>query len=506
MYEYRPAPGSRHPWLLAFILAAAAVLRLSALDAQSLWLDELVSWQQASAPSVRDVIERLRGDVHPPLFAILLHFAIGCFGDSEAALRLPSALAGIAAVYAIFRVGEQLWSVREGLAAAALLAVSWTPVQFAQEARSYSLLMLATLAAFGCAFAALRRLERGERVRGPVIGGFWLAATAACHLHYFGLLFVALLGLGLALRSLARPRALAARGPVARAGGAGLPPVDRGRVPGCRRAAGLDPADAARRPARVPRVPLQAARRIEAPGGVAGDRSRVRVVAPARRGDSPALGRAARDGARLRMAAGSLRGRARDFIRARAGLHDQEPDRLPAGRVSARLAGGVAAAARPAAGSSARARAGRGQRVRHARERTLLASAAQAAVARGGGGAAGPVGESGGGAHRGLPGLWFRLLPGAAGRAAIGRFRVGAAARSRGRGSLPGAGCHARRCGCSRRTPMRRRRCCSRSSAITRSSSRSASTTRGCGVTSAGRIRSPVRGSPVAGPRGEAGC
>ena len=198
-----------HRRLLLAILAVAAVLRLAALDAQSLWLDELASWQQASAPSLRDVIARLRSDVHPPLFAILLHFAIGAFGDSESALRLPSALAGIAAVYAIFRVGEQLWSVREGLLAAALLAVSWTPVQYAQEARSYSLLMLATLAAFGCALAALRRLERGERIPGTAIAGFWLAATAACYLHYFGLLFVALIAVGLGLRAAARPRGLA---------------------------------------------------------------------------------------------------------------------------------------------------------------------------------------------------------------------------------------------------------------------------------------------------------
>ncbi len=194
-------------WLLLAILGAATGLRLTALDAQSLWLDEFASWQQASAPSVREVIARLRTDVHPPLFAILLHFAIGVLGDSEAALRVLSALAGVAAVYAIFRVGEELWSVREGLLAAALLAVSWTPLRYAHEARSYSLLMLATLAAFGCAFAALRRRERGERVAAHLIAGFWLAAISACYLHYFGLLFVALIALGLGLRALWQPRA-----------------------------------------------------------------------------------------------------------------------------------------------------------------------------------------------------------------------------------------------------------------------------------------------------------
>jgi hypothetical protein len=68
--------------------------------------------------------------------------------------------------------------------------------------------MLATLASFGCALAALRRRERGERVSPLWVAGFWFAGIAACYLHYFGLLFFALVALALGLRALWQPRVL----------------------------------------------------------------------------------------------------------------------------------------------------------------------------------------------------------------------------------------------------------------------------------------------------------
>jgi uncharacterized membrane protein len=62
------------------------------------------------------VIERsAREDANPPGYQILLYFVISYIGDSEAALRFPSVIAGFFAIPVIYPLGLQLYSYREGL-------------------------------------------------------------------------------------------------------------------------------------------------------------------------------------------------------------------------------------------------------------------------------------------------------------------------------------------------------------------------------------------------------
>lgn len=198
-----------HTVALAAILALAAFLRFYDLGEESLWEDELMSLTFVSAEGARGVVEFVdTSDVHPPLYYLVLHYSRALFGESEAALRLPSVVAGLLAVGVVYLLGRRLYSRAEGLAAALLVAVAWWPIYYSQDARSYSfLLLLSALSAFfwwGC-FGRLK--ERPGRFPPWEAVGYVACAAALCYTHYFGVLLVALQGaalLALAPRSALR--------------------------------------------------------------------------------------------------------------------------------------------------------------------------------------------------------------------------------------------------------------------------------------------------------------
>lgn len=196
--------------LVAACVAIGAALRLYGLEVQSLWNDELSSWVKATryASWVQLVRHGLPID-HPPGYFTLLYAWVRVAGDSAAAMRLPSALAGIALIPAMYALGRRCYGRREGVIAAALVAVAWAPVYFSQEARAYALLLLAVVGAALCLLEVVRALRAGRRPRLAAAIGYVGCAAAAMYLHYFGLLFVALQAVGGALAVPWRGRALA---------------------------------------------------------------------------------------------------------------------------------------------------------------------------------------------------------------------------------------------------------------------------------------------------------
>lgn len=195
--------------LLAVLTALAAALRLFRLDLQSLWNDELASWHQTHWPTLAQVLERgVIPDVHPPAYFLLLHLWTRVVGESEAALRAPSALFGLLTVPAIYGLGRCLYSRREGLVAAAITAVAWMPVYYSREARPYALLILCAVVSTWWLVETVRGLEETGRLHPGFAAGYVVAAAVAAYTHYFGLLFVALQGTVAGLRLLPRPRAL----------------------------------------------------------------------------------------------------------------------------------------------------------------------------------------------------------------------------------------------------------------------------------------------------------
>ena len=183
----RTATGVPEWWPLAALIVLAAALRLGTLGLQSFWFDEAFTPVHVLHPSLAKTLDALtKTENSPPLWYILEWVSYRLLGTGEWALRLPSALAGIALVPVAWGVGRELAGRRAALATAALVAVGPIFVWYSQEARVYGLYALAS----GVAILAFLRLldAPGERRRAI---GFAAAGAFALLTHYFTVFLLA---------------------------------------------------------------------------------------------------------------------------------------------------------------------------------------------------------------------------------------------------------------------------------------------------------------------------
>jgi mannosyltransferase len=221
------APAAREPraisglapwWPLAALTLLAAALRLSTLGLQSFWYDEAFTPVHVLHPSLWAT---LRSVVHtentPPLWYVLAWADSRILGTNEVALRLPSALAGIATVPVAWAIGRELATRRAAIVCAALVAVNPLFVWYSQEARAYGLFVLMAALAMLCFLRALREPTRGRMAA--------FAATGALALltHYFAVFLLIGMVAWLLWDPRARRAALPALGLLALVGAALLP-------------------------------------------------------------------------------------------------------------------------------------------------------------------------------------------------------------------------------------------------------------------------------------------
>lgn len=197
--------GRRPAWLvLAALIALATGLRFWRLGDFSIFWDESASWV-FSRHSILELLTRNVDHGNPPLYYITLGLWMRLFGESEAALRALSAVAGILSVVGLFLLGRELFGHRVGAWSALLLAACPIHVYYSQEARAYTALIL--LGIFSAWFLA--RALRTDR------WSDWLAAAViaslAFYVHYSGLLIAAFEAAYLLMRH-RQPRAAATAG------------------------------------------------------------------------------------------------------------------------------------------------------------------------------------------------------------------------------------------------------------------------------------------------------
>ncbi len=215
----------QHYLLLAMILLVGAVLRFWQLDAKAMWLDEVITalfglgrsysdiplnqwitgsdlenlFTLQSGVSCALIIERLTTEsTHPPLFFCLLHQWLHWLhlpADRWVwALRSLPALAGVAAIAALYTLNRIAFSPTAGLWGAGIMAVSPFAVYLSQEARHYTLPILwITLGLIGLV------LMQQDLIRGEFRLWVWLGWVGVnllgLYTHYFcGLALVAQIG------------------------------------------------------------------------------------------------------------------------------------------------------------------------------------------------------------------------------------------------------------------------------------------------------------------------
>ncbi|MEO0817284.1 MAG: hypothetical protein AAFX86_08230 [Pseudomonadota bacterium] len=195
---------SRNDWLLVGIITAAAfVLRLYGIDDASLWTDEGYSIWFGRQPLTALWGEIARNEYNPILYYMILHVWMDVFGDSATSVRALSAVLNCLTIPFIYLATR--WALRTPQAslvatlACVLFALAFSELQYAQEARTYTLCVLAI------AIAVTATVRISAELLDPVASEpaplpYWpfVALAFGCALavwaHYTSLIFLAVLG------------------------------------------------------------------------------------------------------------------------------------------------------------------------------------------------------------------------------------------------------------------------------------------------------------------------
>jgi len=212
--------------VLLSILAAGTFLRFHQIQRQSLWSDEIYGIYLATgrgeqaltlptgrlldpppqvllagAPSWPHVWTGLAAVPQPPLYHIVLRWWMDLFGESDFSTRALSAVLSLIAVVVLFDAARRGAGIGAALAAAAVMALAVSQIDFSQEARSYTMIALLGL----IAIHALVRIELAgaSAIRLVQLG---VAVAASLLTHYFTAFAMAGLGVYALLRLCGRDR------------------------------------------------------------------------------------------------------------------------------------------------------------------------------------------------------------------------------------------------------------------------------------------------------------
>lgn len=195
--------------LCAAAIAVGATLALFHLGQKSLWRDEIFSVMLAESSWGDFWSTTLSSELNMSLYHLLLRPWLS-FAETDAAIRGLSTLFAIAAVPSLYILGSELFNRMVGGLASFLLAINAFFIEYAQEARSYSLVMLLAILSTLFFYRAMRTPSRASLL-------LYVVTTAlAVYAHFFALLVILAQGISLA----ALPRSKVPWGSLRRAGGA----------------------------------------------------------------------------------------------------------------------------------------------------------------------------------------------------------------------------------------------------------------------------------------------
>ncbi len=165
----------------------AAWIRLYSIGDKGLWYDEAATAVMARA-ALSEIIEFhwLAGFEHPPLWILTMNLWARVFGQSETALRLIPAFAGVLTIPLLWLLLRTTW--RSDLAirqiATGLVALSPILIQYSQESRMYSIVVMLAIASV---YATSRLMIRP---RWRILLAFVLVNWMMLGFHYYSVLLL----------------------------------------------------------------------------------------------------------------------------------------------------------------------------------------------------------------------------------------------------------------------------------------------------------------------------
>jgi len=171
------------PTLLALVLGAVE------LDGRSIWLDEAAtaSITAQHGAALGSAMARDGGNMLG--YYALIHVLVGWFGSSLVVLRLPSVIGAAATTALVVVLARRWFSRRVALVAGLFSAVSLPAVYWAQNARSYAL-MMAFVAASYLSFSALVDQPEGARGGWRAFVAYVVTTTLALYMSFVAVLVI----------------------------------------------------------------------------------------------------------------------------------------------------------------------------------------------------------------------------------------------------------------------------------------------------------------------------
>lgn len=182
-------PLTRASLCATLILAAACIaFRFIGLD-RPLSYDELYTVASTSPIFSFSFMmkEILMLDINAPLYNIFMHLWNLLFQPvTESSVRLPSLLASVGVLAYVWFYFPVLFSRMEKIIFFALLACSHNAIYYAQDARVYSILILAAVFILFNTVTLAGEYKKNQSVLPKKYIPFFMVGLAVCYLHYFG--------------------------------------------------------------------------------------------------------------------------------------------------------------------------------------------------------------------------------------------------------------------------------------------------------------------------------
>jgi hypothetical protein len=169
--------------LVAGLLLLAGFLRLETYDQRPLWFDERETQKLSREVGNSNLLDLARGDSfeHPTLHPLIVSW-LARWMDPIAAIRLPSVACGIGSVALLVWLGTSLFDRRVALVAGTLMAFSVYHINYSQDGRAYTLLLVTTLGQYLSLLGFWKSLKLSHLIPFPFL------ALCSVYSHHLGVL------------------------------------------------------------------------------------------------------------------------------------------------------------------------------------------------------------------------------------------------------------------------------------------------------------------------------